>query len=136
MLKFRPAYLIFSVILFTVEVLIAIYINDNFIRPYFGDFLVVILLYCMIRSVININVFNTSVFVLLFAYLVEFLQYMQIIRILGLEKYGLARVIIGTSFSWTDILSYTLGILMVLLLEKRDVVLRLKPADKIVKNQL
>ncbi len=54
---------------------------------------------------------------LLFSYAIEALQYFKIVEIVGLEKSKFARVIIGTSFSWVDILAYTLGIVFVLLIE-------------------
>ncbi|MFT5385169.1 MAG: hypothetical protein ACI81W_002574, partial [Saprospiraceae bacterium] len=36
--------------LFLIEVGIAVFIQDRIIRPYIGDLLVVILIYCFIRS--------------------------------------------------------------------------------------
>jgi hypothetical protein len=92
-------------------------VHDAIIRPYVGDFLVVILLYCLVKSFFNTGPWVTALSVLLFSYAVEALQYIHIVSILGLEKYTLARVIIGTSFAWTDIGMYTLGILLVVLAE-------------------
>ena len=48
MLLFRRSYFSFFVLLFIIEVLIALFVNDRLIRPYVGDFLVVILIYCFI----------------------------------------------------------------------------------------
>ena len=117
MLSFHRIYFVLAVLLLITEILIGVYMHDAIIRPYGGDFLVVILLYCLVKSFLNTPPLATSLGVLLFAYLVEGLQYIHIINWLGLEKYTLARVIIGTSFAWTDILMYTLGILLVLLVE-------------------
>jgi hypothetical protein len=114
---FRKKYFIWSVILFLIEVIIAVFIDDRFIRPYLGDFLVVIFLYCLIRAFFRLSVWQTSIDVLLFAYFVEWTQYFRLINILGWQKSLLAKVIIGSSFSWEDILAYTLGILTVLLVE-------------------
>ncbi|HEY4149866.1 MAG TPA: DUF2809 domain-containing protein [Chitinophagaceae bacterium] len=114
---FHRGYFILTVLLFTTEVLIGVYMHDAVIRPYGGDFLVVILLYCLVKSFWNLPVGITAVTVLLFAYLVEGLQYIHFINILGLEKSAVARVIMGTSFAWTDMLMYTLGIGLVLLTE-------------------
>ena len=55
---------------------------------------------------------------LLFSYFVEVLQYFNIVEKLGLQNSKLARIIIGTNFSWLDMLSYTIGIVLVLLIEK------------------
>ena len=118
-IKFNSKYLEYSIVLFLVEVFIAMYVNDAFVRPYVGDFLVVILLYCIVRSVLDADTKVIALSVLLFSYLLETLQYFRIVEILGLESYSLANVIIGTSFAWIDILAYTLGILTVLIAERK-----------------
>jgi hypothetical protein len=116
--KFRKIYVLMAFFIFFTEVIIALYIHDSFIRPYFGDFLVVILIYCFVRGFFNIRVRKAAISVLLFSFIVEFLQYLNIVNILSLENNKLAKVVIGTSFSWKDLVCYTLGILLVLLLEK------------------
>ena len=50
MLTFRKTYFILSILLFIIEVLIALFAHDEFIRPYVGDLLVVVLLYCLVKS--------------------------------------------------------------------------------------
>ena len=118
MLTFRLKYFILTVILFLTEVYIAIFVHDSFVRPYMGDFLVVILIYCFIRSFLPLSVFTTAILTLLFSYLIETLQYFNIVSKLGLQNSKLARIIIGTSFAWADIIAYTAGIALVLLFEK------------------
>ncbi|MGM9509716.1 DUF2809 domain-containing protein [Larkinella sp. GY13] len=118
MLKFRLHYFIATILLFITEVLIALFLNDEFIRPYVGDFLVVILLYCFLRSFLNTAVLPTALFVLVFSYTLEVLQYFNLVELLGLQQYKLARIVIGTSFEWIDLLAYTLGVLFIVYLEK------------------
>ena len=118
MLKFQYQYFILALLIFFVEVFIALFIHDEIIRPYVGDFLVVILIYCFLKSFINLSAWKIAVFVLLFSYTVETLQYYKIVEQIGLEHSKLARIIIGTSFSWVDIIAYSLGIIFVLLIEK------------------
>ena len=117
MTGFYPRYFIAAFLLFLTEIFIGFFMHDSIIRPYGGDLLVVILIYCMVKSVLNSPVGITALAVLLFSYIVETLQYFHLVRVLGLEHYALARIIIGTSFAWTDILAYTLGIGLVLLVE-------------------
>lgn len=117
-MKLNLFYLIAAVLLFFTEVYIALYVHDDFIRPYFGDYLVVILMYSFIRAFFNLSVLRTSIFVLLLSYLIEMLQYFHVLEILNLQKYHLLAVVLGTSFAWVDILAYTLGIISVLLIEK------------------
>lgn len=118
MLKFQYRYFIFAVILFAIEVYIALFVHDEIIRPHIGDLLVVILIYCFLRSFLNLPVLVIAIATLLFSYIVEVLQYFNLVQILELQNSKLARIIIGTSFSWLDILSYTIGIIIVLLIEK------------------
>ena len=118
MLTFDRKYFGLAVLLFIVEILIALYIHDKIIRPYIGDVLVVILIYCFIKSFLKLPVFPVAVFVLLFSFSVEFLQYLQIVDKLGLQHSKITRTVIGTSFAWIDILCYIAGIAMVLLTEK------------------
>lgn len=118
MLKFKFGYLILALLIFSVEILIALFVHDNFVRPYVGDFLVVILIYSFLRSFLNLSVRTVAVISLLFCYLIETLQYFNIAEKLGLQNSKPAAIIIGNSFSWTDIFAYTAGILFVLLSEK------------------
>lgn len=117
-LRFNYLYFTLTVLIFLVEVLIAIYLHDGFIRPYVGDFLVVILIYCFVRSFLHAPVIPVALAVLAFAYLVETMQYFNLVKLLGLEHSRMANIVIGNYFTWTDILSYTLGIGFVILLEK------------------
>jgi hypothetical protein len=119
MINLNRKYAFCTSILFFIEVLIALYVHDNFIRPYIGDLLVVILIYCFCKSFTKLPSKPLAIGVLLFAYTIETLQYFQITKWLGLSHYKLANIIIGTSFSWEDILCYTVGIAIVLFFEKK-----------------
>lgn len=117
-LTFNKNYFGLALLLFVVEVLIALFVRDNFVRPYLGDVLVVILIYCFVRSFLQVPVFTLSIGVLVFSFTIEFLQYINIIEMLGLEKSTIVRTVIGTSFAWMDLLAYLVGILMVIFVEK------------------
>lgn len=103
--------------LLAVEIYIGTFVKDTIIRPYGGDFLVVILLYCFLKSFWNVSVFKVAMIVLIFSFVIEFLQYFKLVEILGLHNNKLASIIIGTSFSWKDLLAYFLGIVTVLIVE-------------------
>lgn len=118
MFTFKKSYFIAAVIIFAIEVFIALYIQDRIIRPYVGDFLVVILMYCFLRSFLNVPVVTTAIGVLLFSYLIELLQYLNIINTLGLENSRIVNLVLGNYFEWIDMLAYTLGIVTVMICEK------------------
>ncbi len=115
---FNKNYFIAAMLLFIVLVVIAVFVKDKFIRPTVGDFLVVIFIYCFLKSFLNASPLRVGIYVLLFAFAVEIGQYFDLVKLLGLEHSKLARVIIGTRFVWRDLVAYTLGILAVLGFEK------------------
>ena len=120
MFKFQWKYFVLAILLFLAEVLIAYYMHDKIIRPYVGDLLVVILIYCFIKSFVNISVTKAAIFVLLFAYVIELLQYLNMIKFLGLQKSRMANIVLGNYFEWIDLVAYTIGIAIVILIEKRS----------------
>jgi hypothetical protein len=118
MFNFKKPYFILTVILFAIEALIAAYMHDRFIRPWFGDYLVVMLIYCFIRSFIAAHVKPVALFVLLIAYGIEIAQYYNLLSFLGLQHSTIANLILGNLFSWTDMLAYSLGVITIILVEK------------------
>ncbi len=121
MFHFNKTYFLLTLLLFVIELLIGFFVHDQFVRPYIGDMLVVILIYCFIKSFCNTSVWATAIGVLIFSYTVEILQYFKVVEMLGLQKFAIARIIIGTSFSWLDLLVYSIGIAIVLWVELKFV---------------
>lgn len=117
MIRFNKIYFSLTVILFAVEVCIALFVHDRFVRPYVGDVLVVILIYCFVKSFADLPYGQTAVGVLLFAFFIEWLQSIHFVSRIGLGDVKLANILIGNSFAWLDILAYAVGIIIVLLIE-------------------
>jgi hypothetical protein len=120
MLTFNKKFFFLTIILFLIELLIALFVRDSFVRPYVGDYLVVILIYCAVRTFLKASVWKVAIGVLLFSYLVETLQYFQIVNRLGLENNIVAKTVIGYGFEWIDFVAYTLGIITVIALERKN----------------
>ena len=116
--KFNSKYCFSFLILLLIEIIIALYVNDQIIRPYIGDLLVVILIYCFIKSFFPTPVMKTAIAVLLFACTIETLQYFNLVQKLGLQDSKAARIIIGSAFEWKDMLAYVAGIGLVLMIER------------------
>jgi hypothetical protein len=117
MLTFDKKYFLTFAFVFIIEVLIALFIKGGFIRHYLGDFLAVILVYAFIRSFIKISYFSAAIIALLFAFAVEFLQYINAIGVIGLADSRTANIIMGSSFDWLDMLTYTLAFFAIVLTE-------------------
>ena len=105
----RLLYLIATLILTGIEFLIALYVHDSFVRPYIGDVLVVIVIYSLVRVVIPDGVKLLPLYIFIFAFFVELLQYLRVVELLGLQDYRFFRVLIGSTFDWQDILCYFVG---------------------------
>ena len=118
MKKQRLWYAISTVLLLTLIVLIALFVRDRFIRPYFGDVLVVLLIACAVRVFIPTGLRSLPLLVFCFACGVELLQYFHIVERLGLDRYPLVAVAVGGTFSPPDILCYGVGCLLFFAAEK------------------
>ncbi|SFF27847.1 ribosomal maturation YjgA family protein [Flavobacterium xueshanense] len=118
MFQFNRNYFVITILLFLLEIEIALYVHDNFIRPYFGDFLVVILLYCFLKSFVKVSVWVAAALVLVFSFAIETAQYFNLVEKLELQHSKIAKIVLGNSFAWMDLLAYTLGILAVISMEK------------------
>ena len=108
----RTAYLLVTVLIFLLELFIALFVRDNFIRPYVGDILVVVLIYTFLRIIFPERPRLLPLYVFLFAAGVEALQGMRIVELLGLQNNRFFSVLIGTTFDWKDIICYGVGCLL------------------------
>ncbi|MGG6230925.1 DUF2809 domain-containing protein [Tenacibaculum sp. SDUM215027] len=114
-MKFQSKYFLAFIFLLILEILIAQ--TSGFIRHTFGDFLVVILLFYFVKSFCIFSNKTIGLSVLLFAYIVEFLQLTPLLSLLSLENNRMAVIIFGATFSIGDLVAYTLGVIIVLLIE-------------------
>ena len=117
-LRFSLTYFLITIVIFAIEACIACFLHDSFVRPYFGDALVVVLIYCFVRSFLDIGIRRTAILVFIFAVSIEFLQYIHFVAMIGLERSKLACIVLGNSFSWEDIVAYASGITAVMLTER------------------
>ena len=114
MTGFRKGYLGAAALLLAVEIIVAVAVHDAVVRPYGGDFLATIFLYCLVRGFTPATTGQALAGSLLASYAIEGLQYGQLLPVLGLGHWRLARIVLGSHFAWGDVLAYTLGALAVL----------------------
>ena len=109
-MRLKYKYFITTIFLFIVEVLIATKLAYiDWLRAYFGDVLVVILIYTFIQSFFDFDKTKTIIGVFLFACAIEFAQYFHFAELLGFKDNKIAMIVLGNSFSWIDILCYVIG---------------------------
>ena len=109
MRKLRFLYAAIFAVLLLAEILIGLFVHDQFVRPYIGDVLVTILICCFVRTVVPRGIRALPVYVFVFAALVETAQYFQIVKLLSLEDHILLSTIVGTTFSVADLVCYAAG---------------------------
>ena len=117
----RAAYAVSFAVILIIEILIALFVRDSFIRPYGGDILVTILICCFMRMIFMEKIPLLPLWVFLFAVTVEVSQYFDIVSILGLGDIKFFVILIGNSFSFVDILCYAVGCVLFYLREKLNI---------------
>jgi Protein of unknown function (DUF2809) len=104
----RPSFLIFLLILM-LEIIIGTFFHDRFVRYFLGDVLIVVLICYFMRSWWAIRLWILLLGTLIFAFLTELAQYVDLIGLLGWQHSEFTRLTIGSTFDWTDLLAYTIG---------------------------
>jgi hypothetical protein len=89
----RP-YLLLTLGIFALELFIALEVHDAFVRPFVGDVLVVVLIYCAVRRHRRFNLFG------------------------ALEHNAVLRTVIGTHADPLDVLAYAIGTGLIVLVER------------------
>lgn len=110
--KMKIVYAALTVLFLMVEIIIALYVHDDFIRPYVGDGLVVMVIYFFIRIWIPEKVRLLPLYVFLFAAFVEVMQYFRLVELLGLGDSRFFRILLGSTFDFKDIICYGAGCLI------------------------
>lgn len=108
-MKKRLFYFLAFILLLTVEIFIALFVHDRFVRPYIGDVLVVMVLYFLIRIFLPEGCGWLPGIIFLFATGVETLQYFRLVERLGLSDSRLMRTVLGSVYDFKDILCYGVG---------------------------
>ncbi|TXG38759.1 ribosomal maturation YjgA family protein [Seonamhaeicola maritimus] len=115
-MKLNKTYIMLTILILTIEILIATYLKTGLIRHTFGDFLATILLYSIVRSFIKVNALKLGVSVLIFSFSIEFIQLLNILDLLNIQN-KIIRIILGTSFQFSDLMAYTLGIITIVIVD-------------------
>ncbi len=116
--KFRShlGYFLIAILLFIIEILIAKYVS-GWIRSYLGDVLVIMLIYSAIMAIIELNKNLVVLLTIILAFAIEFSQYFKLAEQLGFEQGSVPYIILGNTFSVEDLMCYTLGCLIIFLVE-------------------
>jgi hypothetical protein len=111
-MRFHRGYALLTLSLFLIELGIAFFVRDRFVRPYLGDTLAVILVYAALRATLRIGVIRAAAIALFIAVAIELGQLVGILDLLGLEDNAIARLALGYGFEAKDIAAYAAGALV------------------------
>ena len=104
----RLASLLIFLFLTGIEVLIALFVKDGFIRPFVGDVLVVAVIYYFIRIFFPTGIKYLLCYIFVFATMIELAQLLGLTQLISGNN-RLLRILLGTSFSFMDIVCYAAG---------------------------
>lgn len=119
-MKKRLIYFTLSILCFLSCVLIVKLFDHNlFIRGFTGDVIVILLIYFLVKALYDVKPSHLAISVLGFGFITEFLQYARLISLLGLDQNKLAKLIIGSVFDPFDLIAYTLGAIIVYIIDTK-----------------
>lgn len=104
-LRYLGAFLV----LLAIEVAIALFVTGGVVRGYLGDVLVVVLIYCLVRTFVRNDARLLPLWIFLFAVAVELAQYADLAGRLGIDQRSATGVIVGSVFDLADIACYFAG---------------------------
>jgi hypothetical protein len=123
--KTNKKALLWTLAIFLVEVLIALYAHDAWIRPYGGDILATFFVYTGLMTVCcRAKSGHLALISFGIGTIVELLQLLQLSKRLGWDQYVVLRVVMGTTFHWGDLLAYALGVVAAWYIDARTTLLR------------
>ena len=109
MKKTRLVYAGVFLALLAAVVFIARFVNDSFVRPYFGDVLIVGVICAFLRIFLPDKIRFLPLFASAFAVGIEVLQYFDFVSLLGLADNPVLSIALGRTFDIKDIICYIVG---------------------------
>ncbi len=88
------------------------------VPTFFGDALYAVMIYFGMRILfVHFNIKKTAILALLFCFAIEFLQLYNAEWMLEIRRTTFGHYALGQGFLWSDLGYYTLGIIMVFLID-------------------
>lgn len=112
----RHKYLIIFITILIIEFLIAIFLKQGFVRENIGDILVVPCIYAFLKIIFQKQK-NIELYVLIFAFIVEFLQLLNITTLIS-NNNKILNIALGGTFDIKDIICYTVGYILIIINKK------------------
>lgn len=124
-MKIRAPYLLAAFFLVAVEVFIAAFVHDGFVRPYLGDTIATILVYVVLMVFPAVTSNWAIMGALVVSFLVEWMQFIHMLEYVGMENNKMAVLFFGSAASWEDVVAYSIGGVMVYLFTQKETLKKL-----------
>ena len=99
-----------------IEILIALFVHDDFIRPYVGDIIVIAVIYYFVRIFFPDGLKYLLLYIFAFSVMIEFAQLLELTKLVSGNNRFL-EILLGTFFSVWDIVCYAAGFIIVGIIE-------------------
>lgn len=116
--RFDRGYAFAAAGLLLVEIVIALFVRDSFVRPVLGDVLAVMLAYFAVLAIVDLPRAIAAASAFLVGVVIEAMQYLDALTALGLQHNPVARTVLGATFSWGDIVAYAAGAILAVLADR------------------
>ena len=120
-------YFSLTISCFIACILIVVLFNNNqLVRGFIGDIIVIWIIYFFAKAFYDFNAIKLAIFTLVVAFTTELLQYLDFITYIGIEHNTIARLILGAVFDPYDLIAYTIGAVLVYIVDTRLIRNRIK----------
>ena len=110
----RIKYFIGFLISIIIEIIIALFVHDKFVRPYIGDVLVIICIYMLLNVFFDNKIKHLELYIFIFAVVVEIMQYFNIMNYLANDN-KILKIALGSTFDIKDIICYIIGFISIII---------------------
>ncbi len=119
MIRSRKYYLLFILTTIALGLLSRTAIIPDFIYPYLGDYLYAVMYFFIFGMLFpRKSSLRIAIYSILFCYLIELTQLSQASWLNQIRSYKIGALVLGHGFLWSDIISYTLGGITALVIER------------------
>jgi hypothetical protein len=118
-MRIRWGHLVAAIGLFAVEVVIALFVRDAFVRPYLGDVLATAMVYFGLRGVTPLGRAGAAAAAFCLGAAIEIGQAFHVLDLVGLGASRWARVVFGGVFDLKDLACYAVGVMLAMAVDRR-----------------
>lgn len=113
-LEFNKTFALISILTFIIGIVL-FFVSTGFVRNYLGDVLVVIFLYSLLSSFLDVRPVYKAVVIFVIALAIELLQ-----LFLSVSENAAQQLILGSSFDPWDIIAYIIGLALIVGVNKKS----------------